>query len=139
MSGTERLAVLTGLMRELEEVMRAETTILRSMRLEPLQALQDEKTRLTTAYEQVLRQLRAEPGVMADLDPAMRSALEAAMRGFQDTAQENARRLEAAQGVVEGVVRTIGRALAPRTAYTRSSAGAPREAQIVALAVNRQA
>jgi hypothetical protein len=141
-----RAATLMALMRDLEGLMGAENALLRDMRLERLRGLQDEKAALAAAYEAELRRLRAAPEVAGALEPEARVALEEGMRRFRAAARTNARRLEAARGVVEGVVKALGSGLsAGRNAggYYRpgfpAAGGAGRGGgQVVSLALNRR-
>ncbi|HEX8373744.1 MAG TPA: hypothetical protein VF606_01030, partial [Geminicoccaceae bacterium] len=103
-----RAATLMALMRDLEGLMGAENALLRDVRLDRLRGLQDEKAALATAYEAELRRLRAAPEVAGALEPEARVALEAGMRRVRAAARTTARRLEAARGVVEGVVKALG-------------------------------
>jgi hypothetical protein len=132
-------AVLLTLMRELEEVMRAEDALLREMRLERLRALQEEKAALADAYEAELRRLRDTPDVVGALDPDVRRALDEAMRSFRAAVQANARKLEAARKVVEGVVRALGESVAAAQRPARYRPGpAERGGQVVSLALNHR-
>lgn len=104
----DRVAVLLTLMRQLGEVMRTENGLLREMRLPRLRELQEEKVALAGAYELALRRLRQAPEVMASLDGAGRTMLEASMREFQATVRGNALRLRQFLGTVEDIVRILG-------------------------------
>ena len=134
-----RTAVLLTLMRELEEVMRAEDALLRDMRLERLTALQEEKAALADAYEAELRRLRDAPDTVGALEPEVRRALDEAMRSFREAVRANARRLEAARKVVEGVVKALGESVAAAQRPARYRPGsADRSAQVVSLALNHR-
>lgn len=141
----ERAATLMALMRDLEGLMGAENALLREMRLDRLRGLQDEKAALATAYEVELRRLRASPEVAGALAPEARLALEEGMRRFRDAARTNARRLEAARGVVEGVVKALGSSLSSsrnaggyRPGMQAAAGGRGGGAQVVSLALNRR-
>jgi hypothetical protein len=132
-------AMLMTLMRELEGLMQAENALLREMRLSEIQSLQVEKCALADAYERELRKLRVEPTRIGELAPELRLELQMAMRDFQATAGDNARRLAAATTVLEGVVRSLGASLAA----SRGAGGYPRGgygggATVVSLALNRE-
>jgi hypothetical protein len=134
-----RTAVLLTLMRELEEVMRAEDALLRDMRLERLKALQEEKAALADAYEAELRRMRDAPDTVGALEPEVRRALDEAMRSFREAVRANARRLEAARKVVEGVVKALGESVAAAQRPARYRPGsADRGAQVVSLALNHR-
>ena len=62
MSAESRVAVLMTLMRQLQEVMRAENGLLRDLKLVRLRELQAEKSALAGSYEVELRRLREAPG-----------------------------------------------------------------------------
>jgi hypothetical protein len=100
-----------ALMRQLQEVMRAENALLREMKLARLQELQAEKSALAQSYELELRRLRQTPETLAELPEDGRSLLEAAMREFQGTVRANADRLLQSRQVVEGIVQAIGDSL----------------------------
>ena len=143
----DRAAALLAMMRELEGLMGAENALLRDMRLERLRGLQDEKAALAAAYEAELRRLRATPEIAGALAPEARLALEEGMRRFRAAARVNAQRLEAARGVVEGVVKALGSSLSAtrnaggcRPGGTSAAVGAGRGGggQVVPLALNRR-
>ena len=77
-----KVAVLMALMRQLQDVMRAENALLREMKLARLQELQVEKSALAQSYELELRRLRQSPETLAGLHEDGRALLEAAMREF---------------------------------------------------------
>ena len=107
-----KVAVLMTLMRQLQEVMRAENAFLREMKLARLQELQAEKSALAQSYELELRRLRQSPETLAGLHEDGRALLEAAMREFQGTVRANADRLLQSRQVAEGIVQAIGDGLA---------------------------
>ena len=107
-----KIAVLLALMRQLQEVMRAENGLLRDLKLTRLRELQDEKAALAGRYELELRRLRQAPEVLGGLGDEGRRLLESSMREFQATVRANADRLLQARGVVEAVVQTIGQSIA---------------------------
>lgn len=112
MTGAEaRLTVLMTLMRQLQDVMRTENSLLREMRLARLQDLQAEKAALAETYELELRRLRQAPELLASLGADRRQLLEIAMRDFQATVRANADRLLRSRGVVEALVQVIGESL----------------------------
>ena len=111
-AGASKIAVLLALMRQLQEVMRAENGLLRDLKLTRLRELQDEKAALAGRYELELRRLRQTPEVLGGLGEEGRRLLESSMREFQTTVRANADRLLQARGVVEAVVQTIGQSIA---------------------------
>jgi hypothetical protein len=112
MSAAEtRLAVLLALMRQLQEVMRAENGLLRDLKLTRLRELQEEKSALAGFYELELRRLRQSPEELSSLGAEARRLLEASMREFQASVRANADRLAQARSVVEAVVQAIGQSV----------------------------
>jgi hypothetical protein len=126
MSAAEsRVALMLGLMRELQELMRAENGLLRELKLARLRELQAEKAALAGRYELELRRLRQTPELLGGLDADGRHLLEAAMRDFRAAVRANAERLAQARSVVEGVVQAIGQSLAAEGGAPRYAPGAP--------------
>jgi hypothetical protein len=120
-----------------------ERALLRSMRLEALPEIQDEKEALAEAYEIELSRLRCSPEVLAALEPGVRGQLHEAMRAFQETVTANLNALLAAQSVVEKLLRNIGDSLARSAAgftYGARGQGAPAEARgrVIAVAFDRK-
>jgi hypothetical protein len=74
------------------------------------------------------------------LEPEVRRALDEAMRSFRTAVQANARRLDAARRVVEGVVKALGEsvAAAQRPARYRPGAADRGGALVVSLALNHR-
>jgi ABC-type antimicrobial peptide transport system ATPase subunit len=107
MEPLEQVTVLMTLMKRLGQVMEHERAILRSMRLDILPDIQEEKVALAEAYEIELARLRCSPEVLASLDAPVRSQLHEAMRAFQACVAANINALLAAQAVVEKVLRNI--------------------------------
>ena len=83
MEPLEQVTVLMTLMRRLGQVMDHERALLRSLKLDSLPDIQDEKVALAEAYEIELARLRCSPETLADLEPPVRDQLNEAMRGFQ--------------------------------------------------------
>lgn len=76
-------------------VLNHEVEMLRAMRIQEIEKLQDEKSMLTTAYENCVRALKADPSALAALEPALRQELDALARRFDDALSDNARALNA--------------------------------------------
>lgn len=144
MEPLEQAAILMTLMKRLGQVMDHERALLRSMRLDDLKELQDEKMALADAYEIELKRLRKAPETLAHLDTSVREQIEGGMRRFQEAASANFEALSAAQTIVERVIRNIadnvaaqnqkGRSYAPPgPAATRSSS-----AQVISVAFDRK-
>lgn len=138
-----RVAVVMALMRELQEVMRAETVLLREMRLARLQELQAEKAALAASYELELRRLRQAPDVLGALAPEQRLLLETAMQEFQAAVRGNAEHLLQARQVAEGIARALGDGIAGASATAGYGAGQRPSAEssasrVIAVAFDRR-
>jgi flagellar biosynthesis/type III secretory pathway chaperone len=143
MEPLEQITVLMTLMKRLAQVMDHERAVLRSMRLDALPEIQDEKEALAEAYEIELARLRCSPETLAALDPGIRSQLHDAMRAFQETVTANLDALLAAQSVVDKVLRNIGDSLARSAAGftygTRGQAGhLEARGQVISVAFDRK-
>lgn len=143
MEPLEQAAILMTLMKRLGQVMDHERALLRSMRLDDLQDLQEEKEALAEAYEIELKRLRKTPKAFAALDMPVREQIEGGMRRFQEAATANAEALAAAQTVVEKVIRSIADGLA-RNQKSRSygpptaAHGQAQSAQVISVAFDRK-
>jgi flagellar biosynthesis/type III secretory pathway chaperone len=112
MEPLEQVTVMMTLMRRLVQVMDHERALLRSMRLDALPDVQDEKVALAEAYEIEVARLRRSPETLASLEPHVRAQLHDAMRALQESMTVNLQALAAARQVVERVLRSIGESLA---------------------------
>jgi hypothetical protein len=125
----ERAAILMVLMRELEEIGRAEVAVLRQLRPGRLRELRAEQAALGEALEIEFGRLRRSPEIVGALDPAAREALEAAVRRYRSATAENARRLLAARRLVDDVARELDAGgLAAAAADAGSADAGPRGA-----------
>lgn len=143
MEPLEHVTVLMTLMKRLQQVMDHERAILRSMRLDALPDVQDEKTALAEAYEIELGRLRTRPETLASLEAPIREQLYDAMRQFQDHVSANLNALLAAQNVVERVLRNIAESLTRQAAspvygaHGESAEAEPR-GQVISVAFDRK-
>lgn len=112
MEPLEQVTVLMTLMRRLVQVMDHERAILKSMRLDALPDLQDEKVALAEAYEIEVARLRCSPETLGALDPHVRAQLHDAMCGFQESVTVNLHALTAARDLVDKVLCNITENLA---------------------------
>lgn len=111
MEPLEQVTIMLALMKRLVQVMDYERAILKSMRLDALPDLQEEKAALAEAYEIEAARLRCSPGALAALEPHVRAELQEAMRGLQESGRANLQALAGAQDAVERVLRNIGDSL----------------------------
>jgi hypothetical protein len=107
MEPLEQVTVLVTLMKRLGQVLDHERALLRSMPLEDLVDIQEEKTVLAEAYEIEFGRIRAKPEIFAALEPGAREQVETAMRRFQEAVSANMHALTAAQTVIEKLVRNV--------------------------------
>jgi flagellar biosynthesis/type III secretory pathway chaperone len=143
MEPLEQVTVLMTLMKRLVQVMDHERAILKSMRLDALPDIQDEKVALAEAYEIEVGRLRCSPAALASLEPHVRAQLHEAMRSFQESMTVNLQALLAAREVVERVLRNIGESLARSTrSPTYGARGETGEAeptgQVISVAFDRR-
>lgn len=142
MEPLEQVTILMTLMKRLGQVMEHERAILRSMRVDILPDIQDEKSALAEAYEIELSRLRCSPEVLASLDPRVRTQLDEAMRAFQQCAAANLHALRGAKASVEKVLHSISASLSDRLAGPgdgrRRSMNEPR-GQVIKLAFDCEA
>ena len=109
MEPLEQVTILMALMKRLVQVMDHERAILKSMRLDALPDLQDEKVALAEAYEIEVARLRCSPEALAGLEPHVRTELHEAMRSFQESVTTNLHALTAAQEVVLNIGDSLAR------------------------------
>jgi hypothetical protein len=143
MEPLEQAAILMTLMKRLGQVMDHERALLRSMRLDDLKDLQEEKVALADAYEIELKRLRKKPETLAALDTSVREQIEGGMRRFQEAASANFEALSAAHTVVEKVIHNIADTLARNRnsrGYGSASPAAARasSAQVISVAFDRK-
>ena len=112
MAPLERVTVMITLIRQLEDVMARENQALKAMQMEEVEALQDDKSLLTEAYEIEMRKLRSDPAILGSLDDNVRSTLDDAIRSLQATSRRNANTLEAAKTVIERLVQRLSDSIA---------------------------
>ena len=143
MEPLEQVTVLMTLMKRLVQVMDHERAILRSMRLDALPDLQDEKVALAEAYEIEIARLRCSPEALASLEPHVRAQLHDAMCGFQESVTVNLHALSSAREMVDKVLCNISESLA-RGAKALTSAvpgetGEPEpRGQVISIAFDRR-
>jgi hypothetical protein len=142
MEPLEQVTVLMTLMKRLGQVMDHERAILRSMRLDALPDLQEEKMALAEAYEIELARLRCSPEVLGVLEPMVRSQLHEAMRSFQETVSANLNALLGAQSVVDKIMRNIADSLARNaTGLSQAARGQSSQdggGQVISVAFDRK-
>ena len=101
------LKVLTQLI----DVLGEEIRLLRLMRPDEIQSLQQDKIVLTAAYESLVNELRQEPGLLQGLDPALRAQVLQTSARFQAALTENAQALHAVREANDRLFRAVVRAI----------------------------
>lgn len=84
-----------------------ETALLREMKIVEIAALQDEKLKLTRAYEARMRALNKSGDELAAVDQAIRDELRATVNRFEDVAAANAIAVHAAQEANQRLMQAI--------------------------------
>jgi hypothetical protein len=113
----ESLIRITG---RLVELMQRETEHLDGVRLDQIEALQQEKAALAANYDAAVRALANQGEVLKVIAPALKDELAAAARAFDRAAAENLRRLAAARTAHDRLVKAIVDAVTEKR-----SAGSP--------------
>lgn len=142
MEPLEQVTILMTLMKRLGQVMEHERAILRSLRVDVLLDIQEEKVALAEAYEIELSRLRCSPEVLAGLDPRVRNQLHEAMRAFQECAALNLHALRAAKASVEKILQSVAGNLTqslPGPADGRQAAVAEPRGQVIPVSFGRKA
>ncbi len=88
-------------------VLEREIVVLRAMRPAEIEALQQDKTALTTAYEAQIKSLADQPGILEAVQPALRIEFETVIGKFQSTLAANERALRATRETSRRVLEAI--------------------------------
>jgi len=107
MSEPSRIPDLLKIIDRLSTVLERETAILRARTPAALDSVRQEKLNLSAAYENHVRALRSDPGVLAAATPDVRARLKAAFDRFERILGENERGLRAARDTTDRVLRAI--------------------------------
>ena len=89
------------------ELLGRETALLREMKITEIAALQDEKLKLTRAYETRMRAVNQHGDELAAVDAAIRDELHATVNRFEDAAKANAIAVHAAQEANQRLMQAI--------------------------------
>ncbi len=113
-----RIGELIEIASRLITLMEEETRLLRAMRPRDLDRLQEEKSRLSHAYEERVGALRADTAAIAVVVPALKEELRRTLTRFEKVAEENALALKAATEANHRLLRIIADAVAEQQADT---------------------
>ncbi len=127
-------------------VLNSEVEMLRAMRVNEIEELQEEKRDLTILYEETIRSLAAQPEALAALERALRTELSELAGRFDNALAENARALNAVRDshdrLLKAIVDAVSENRAKEKGYTRdgklSDQQKGRTAQSLSLSVDRQ-
>jgi hypothetical protein len=128
----------------LTALLEREIELLKNLKPQDIRDLQHDKTTLAATYERQIRELRAKPAILGDIDSKLKDRLRQATIRFQTVLAENERSIRAVKTVSERLMRAVVAAVADRKsgspAYTRAGivTGGAVAAKSVSLAVNRQ-
>jgi hypothetical protein len=111
MSDADRLDLLVTLTEKLADCLAEELALLGHRRIEGLAALQREKTRLITAYEAEVKELRQMKDPKSAIAGERKRALTLAAERLKRLLAENERALRAAKAVNDRVLQAIVEAL----------------------------
>lgn len=130
---SSRAGDLLKVLNRLIEVLGQEIALLRAMKPADMQALQQDKIVLTAAYESMVAEIRSNPGLLEDLDPALKEQVVRAAGRFQEVLGENARALfavkEANDRLFKAVVQAVEEKRNESRAYAASGSLAPHARQ----------
>ncbi len=107
MSTTSRIDDLIQITSRLITVLEREVELLRTPPSTGLEALQEEKSVLTTAYESQARSLAGHPELLEALQPVLRAELERVTSRFQSAVSNNEVALRAARETTQRVLQAI--------------------------------
>jgi hypothetical protein len=136
----ERLIFVTA---RLIDVMNRELEFLKSMQPQEIRELQVEKEDLARTYERCISEIKANPELLDQCDPTLKSRLEEVTATFNATLVENERSLRAVMSVSERLLNVIVDAIAEKqsgAAYSSTGIygnGAKGPSQPLPFAVNQ--
>ncbi len=144
MSGHSQIDTLIELSDRLSSLLARESEHLRTMRLNNLAALQEEKANLAAAYSSAFQSVRANPSAVKRAEGGMRKALKDATSVLKENVADNMSALSAAKMLNERLIRALSDAVAttlmPNAAYTATGGTAPTPSATgrVPLAIDNQ-
>jgi hypothetical protein len=133
----DTVATLIKLAGELAQLLERETALVRALKISEIAPLQADKTRLTTLFQNGLKQL----GVITAMPEPARKQWLTAGRRLADAALENERALRvgraATQSLIGAVVNAVKQLRRPASAYSAKH-GTARAAQIAGVTLDRK-
>ncbi len=129
MTGTSQVTDLIQVATRLIDILERESALLRAMKPSGLEALQQDKIALTSAYEAQVKALKANPQAAKSMPSDLRAELNAALRRFQAALCENARTLRAAkdatQSALSAIADEVQRQVGKHAGYSAQGMAAP--------------
>lgn len=146
MSTTNRIDDLIQVTSRLIAVLDREVELLRGKPSADLEALQEEKSALTTAYESQARSMAGHPELLQALEPVLRAELERVTGRFQSAVAANEVALRAARETTQRVLQAIADELdknrRDKSGYTANGYGSTTSygggKQPVSIAIDRR-
>ncbi len=109
-------------------VLEREIEVLRAMQPAKIEALQQDKIALSTAYEAQIKSFAGQPRILETLQPALKAEFERVIGKLQSTLAANERALRAtrdtSQRVLEAIAHEIDRERRENTGYSAAGYGA---------------
>ncbi|GBD42972.1 hypothetical protein HRbin40_00433 [bacterium HR40] len=130
--------LLLALIEQLRSTIERENRLLRTMDLEALREVQEQKALLADAFEVELAKLRRNPEVVASLPAEVRRRLDEELRELRAAMRVNLNALLVAREVVERMAQHIAHSLAAIHSGPLLDPSRPRRAEVVPLALDRQ-
>ncbi|MBL6934224.1 MAG: flagellar export chaperone FlgN [Alphaproteobacteria bacterium] len=126
---------------QLNALLAQENDILKARRLGEIQGLQKEKSALGSAYENLMRDLISDRDRLAKIAPALRAELTEKTHAFNELAQENGRRIRAAQEINDNIIQIIANAATKEQRDTnlysrKGKVTQPEDGKVVSMSVN---
>lgn len=105
-------------------IMEQEIEFLRKMEVGAIDALQEEKAALVTAYENGIRGFTTEPDALAAMEPALKTELKELTTRFDNVVTENNRALESVrnshQRLLKAIVDAVSESRARHAGYSNT-------------------
>jgi len=114
MSATNRISQLVQTTERLGSIVAGENEALNNRRPQALVNTQEEKDRLTAAYERDMSALQRNPAALKRADPAEVTRLRATVKKFQEVLDEHRRLVQTAKSITDRMIKSITDEVASR-------------------------
>lgn len=102
----------------LTALIEQETSLLRAMKIQEMNFLQEEKMSLINSYEMEMRSLQSRPGFLESLDSGLRAELREALGELNTTLKENEGALLASKTANERLMKAVAMAACKKASPT---------------------